>query len=228
MKISINQPAFLPWINYFKRISEVDVFVILDDVQYEKNSFINRAQIKNKNNEILWLTIPLKKHKFHSEENLIKNISISSDKNWKKKQVKTIIQNFSNQKNFYLVKDCINKIYEYDDTNLSNFLTHQLKILIKILKIDTKIILSSDLNIEEKKSLKIVEICKRLNADEYISGPLGSDYLDESSFKKDNIKFSYFNNDNIHQNFENELSKYSIFQSLSFYGDRVIDYLKGH
>ena len=83
------------------------------------------------------------------------------------------------------------------------------------------------MNIKEKKSLKIVEICKRLNADEYISGPLGSDYLDESLFKKDNINFSYFDNDNIHQNFENELSRYSIFQSLSFYGDRIIHYLKG-
>ena len=90
---------------------------------------------------------------------MIKNISISSDKNWKKKQVKQLFK-FSNQKNFYLIKDCINKIYEYDDKNLSNFLTHQLKILIKILKIDTKIILSSDLNIKEKKALKLLKFVK--------------------------------------------------------------------
>ena len=50
MKISINQPAFLPWLNYFKRIAEVDIFVLLDDVQFEKNSFINRTKINNQKN----------------------------------------------------------------------------------------------------------------------------------------------------------------------------------
>ncbi|MDC0061055.1 GNAT family N-acetyltransferase, partial [Candidatus Pelagibacter sp.] len=45
-------------------------------------------------------------------------------------------------------------------------------------------------------------------------------------FEKNNIKFSYFDNENIHQHFENELSKFSILQSLSFYGDKLIDYLK--
>lgn len=95
----------------------------------------------------------------------------------------------------------------------------------EILKIDTKIILSSDLNVEEKKTLKIFEICKKLKADEYVSGPLGKNYLDEFLFNN-KIKLSYFNNDEIYQNFDKGLIKYSIIQSLSFYGDKIIEYLK--
>ena len=226
MKISINQPAFLPWMNYFKRISEVDIFVLLDDVQYEKNSFINRNKIKDQNkNEDLWLTIPLKKSKFHSQDNFIKNISISSDKICKKKHLKTIIKNLSKQKNFYLIKNDLNKIYEYNDTNLLNFLVHQLKIITKILKINTKIVQSSDLQIKEKKSQKIFEICKKLNADEYISGPEGKNYLDKSLFNN-KIKVTYFNNHEINQDFDKELIKYSIIQSFSFYGDKLVNYFQ--
>ena len=224
MKISINQPAFLPWMNYFKRISEVDIFVLLDDVQYEKNSFINRNKIKDQNkNEDLWLTIPLKKSKFNSQDNIIKNISISSDKVWKRKQLKTIIQNLSKHKNFSLIKNNIDKIYYCDDKNLLNFLVNQLKIITKMLKINTKIVQSSDLQIKEKKSQKIFEICKKLNADEYISGPEGKNYLDKSLFKNQ-IKVTYFNNHEINQNFDKELIKYSIIQSFSFYGDKIVNY----
>lgn len=225
MKISINQPAFLPWMNYFKRMSEVDIFVLLDDVQYEKNSFINRNKIKNQNkNEDIWLTIPLKKSKFHSQDNIIKNISISSDKVWKRKQLKTIIQNLSKYKNFSLIKNSVDKIYYCDDKNLLNFLVNQLKIITKMLKINTKIVQSSDLQIKEKKSQKIFEICKKLNADEYISGPEGKNYLDKSLFNNQ-IKVTYFNNHNMNKNFDKELIKYSIIQSFSFYGDKIVNYV---
>jgi hypothetical protein len=44
MIVSINQPAYLPWLGYFDRIAASDVHVVLDHVQFEKNSYINRLQ----------------------------------------------------------------------------------------------------------------------------------------------------------------------------------------
>ena len=35
-KIAIMQPTYLPWCGYFKLMAEVDKFVILDTVQFEK------------------------------------------------------------------------------------------------------------------------------------------------------------------------------------------------
>lgn len=36
MKCAIMQPTYLPWAGYFNLISLVDIFIFLDDVQYEK------------------------------------------------------------------------------------------------------------------------------------------------------------------------------------------------
>ena len=43
MIVSINQPAYMPWLGYFDRIDASDLYVVLDHVQFEKNSFVNRG-----------------------------------------------------------------------------------------------------------------------------------------------------------------------------------------
>ena len=60
MKVSINQPAYIPWLGYFERIDYADIHIVLDHVQFEKNSYINRNKIIS-NQDFQWLTIPLKK-----------------------------------------------------------------------------------------------------------------------------------------------------------------------
>ena len=87
MILSINQPAYLPWLGYFDRIERSDVHVVLDHVQFEKNSFVNRNKIRN-GNDWTWLTVPVEtKGKFGALD--IKNIKINNNINWKKKHWKT-------------------------------------------------------------------------------------------------------------------------------------------
>lgn len=59
MRMAINQPAYLPWIGYFDLIDQVDLFVVLDNVQFEKQSWQQRNRIKTPNG-LQWLTVPVK------------------------------------------------------------------------------------------------------------------------------------------------------------------------
>jgi hypothetical protein len=58
MIVSIHQPAYLPWMGYLARIAASDIFIYLDTVQFEKNSFTNRNRVKTANGPI-WLTVPV-------------------------------------------------------------------------------------------------------------------------------------------------------------------------
>ena len=58
MIISIHQPQYLPWLPYFSKIARSDVFVFLDNVQYQKNGIQNRNELKNSNGRF-WLTVPI-------------------------------------------------------------------------------------------------------------------------------------------------------------------------
>ena len=46
MKVAIHQPQYHPWINYYIKIAKADIFVFLDDVQFQKNGLQNRNKIK--------------------------------------------------------------------------------------------------------------------------------------------------------------------------------------
>ena len=75
MIVAIHQPNYLPWLGYFYKIAKCDMFVLLDNVQYAKNSFINRNKIKTPQGE-LWLTVPVKsKGRFGQ---LIKEVEIDN------------------------------------------------------------------------------------------------------------------------------------------------------
>ena len=61
MIVAIHQPNYLPWLGYFHKIAQADVFVFLDDVQFSKNGYINRVRILA-NGTARWLTVPVSVH----------------------------------------------------------------------------------------------------------------------------------------------------------------------
>ena len=90
MKLSIHQPMYIPWIPYFFKIIQSDIFVFFDDVQYPRSkNFNNRNYIKSKQGHLL-LTISIKK-----KSNLlnINKTEINKEINWQKKHWKSIYIN---------------------------------------------------------------------------------------------------------------------------------------
>src|SRR5580692_6234135 len=56
--LAAHQPSFLPWLGYLDKLAKADVFVVMDDLQYEAQNFQNRNRVKL-NHGTTWLTVPL-------------------------------------------------------------------------------------------------------------------------------------------------------------------------
>lgn len=179
MIMSAHQPAYLPWLGYFDKIKRSDVFVFLDTVQYEKNSFTNRNKIKTANGPV-WLSIPvIKKNHFEKKMN---EIVIDSNYNWQKKHLNAIKLAYSRAKNFNVLFPKLEKLYEKKRETLVETTLEHLEFWLDVLEIDTKIVLSSELGVNSKKSDLVLDLCKSVGADYYISGPMGKDYLELDKF----------------------------------------------
>jgi hypothetical protein len=190
MIVSIHQPAYLPWLGYFDKIARSDIFVYLDTVQFEKNSFINRNQIKTQQGP-QWLTIPVKT-KGHTTTTLV-TTQVDDQQPWRKKHLRAISLNYAKAEFFNNIYPKIEAQINSDEQLLSELCWQQLKFWTKELNISTPIIRSSELDIESHKSDLVLEICTKMGASTYLSGSLGRQYLIENDFHDRGIEIAYQN-----------------------------------
>jgi hypothetical protein len=90
--VSINQPGYLPWLGYFHRIAVSDCHVVLDSVQFEKNSFTNRNRLRTQQGWT-WLTVPVQT-KGRFGELRIRDLPVTDDRRWAGKHASTIDLNY--------------------------------------------------------------------------------------------------------------------------------------
>ena len=190
MILSIHQPAYLPWLGYYDRIAKSDIFIILDTVQFQKNSFQNRNKIRT-NKGWSWLTVPVKTKKILFEKN-INQIEIDYNQNWNIKHLKSIKQSYAKAKNFEKIFPLIENILIKNWLSLADLSYETTRCFFDILKIETKILRTSELKpFYKQKSDLILEICQYFNTSKYLSGPIGKNYLDEKKFRNNSIRIEY-------------------------------------
>lgn len=187
MIITIHQPEYLPWLGFFDRILKSDILVILDDVQYQKNGFINRNKIKTAQGW-QWLTIPVQNRE---SLGLINKVKINNQENWQENQWKTIFFNYQKAPNFteysHFLKVALEKKWE----NISELDIYLIGETMDILGVKKEIIKSSLMSIPGQGTERLVNICKTLGGDTYLSGPGGESYLEIKKFKEENIKIIF-------------------------------------
>lgn len=190
MKVAIHQPNYLPYIGFFQKMALADVFVILDTVQFSKDSYTQRTKIRSKEGW-MWLTIPInKKNNFEP----IKDVLLPEDDKWLKKHKLSVTSNYSKCK--YIDNAFLNEYF----SNLENMETLQefnefgILYLKDKFRIKTNIIKASKLRLNNnlKSTDLLIDIIKNVGGDSYISGTGGRKYLEENKFLKNNINLEFF------------------------------------
>ena len=184
--VSIRQPVYLPYLGFFKKIQSCDVFVFLDDVQYERGDFDNRNKIRT-NEGFMWLTVPI----YNKSGQTLMDAKIVNNQNWNKKQRNAIELNYRKAPYFETYSKDIFSILEKKWENLIDLNLEFIKYFMSVLDLKTKTIRSSKLDITSTKSERLLEICKRYRATVYLSGELGKNYLNEKIFHNVGIKILY-------------------------------------
>lgn len=187
-KIAILQSNYIPWKGYFDLINMVDEFVLYDDMQYTRRDWRNRNKVYT-NQGLKWLTIPVEaKGKFHQKinETLVSNNEYSV-KHWQ-----TITQNYSKASYFNEYKDIFENFYLNNNEQYLSQINFQLiKIINQILGIETVIKWSSDFDLVEGQTEKLLGICKQAGADTYLSGPAAQGYFDEQLADQEGIQVEW-------------------------------------
>ena len=192
MKIAISQPTYLPWLGYFDLMDQVDVFVLLDSVQFEKQSWQQRNRIKTPLG-LQWLTVPVVFRGRLGQR--IDQVEIR-DAGFAEKHLRAIELNYRRSLHFDEYFPAVENIFrECKNALLVDLNVHFLEWMRNIFGIGTPLIRSSSLRVEGRRSALLVNLCRSCEANEYIS-PLGSSvYLlnDLPQFNHEGIEIHFQN-----------------------------------
>ncbi len=202
MKVTIHQPNYFPYPGLFHKLSLSDVFVVMDNVKFQFD-ITNRNKIISKNGKWQRITVPVKKNQTHKK---IMDVEINNEISWQGENFAKLEESYNSSKFFYLYKNYLKNIYEKKWDMLVELNVETLKKTIEWLGLRIKIIKESELNVSGNSTQRLVNICEVLNADTYISGIGGKNYLKEEAFVEKNIKLQYQNYHPLKykQNFSNE------------------------
>lgn len=190
MNLAIHQPNFLPWAGYFHKMASVDVFLLLDTVQYVKSEYDNRCKIKTADGE-QWLIVPVTTPKINT---LSRDVNISKNVDWKKLHKKTITYNYSKSPFFEKYESMLTDTYNENTESLLELNIVLIYNIKNLLGIETRLLLASELPETDLKGTELLlNYCEELNTDSYLSGSGGKQYLNEERFKEKKIGLEYQN-----------------------------------
>jgi hypothetical protein len=181
--VAIHQPQFLPWLGYFDKLDRCDVFCLLDTVQYKKNEFQNRNRIKTAQGW-QWLTVPAT-YRFPQR---INEVGVNQTVDWQRKHAQALKTNYGKAPYFGTYFASFEKFYQQSYELLAEVNVACIRLLMELLGLERKLVLSSSLPVEtEDPTLRLVEICRTLDGDTYLSGRDGAKYMDLDVFKSHQI-----------------------------------------
>jgi hypothetical protein len=212
------QPYIFPYIGYFQLINSVDKFIVYDDVNYIKQSWINRNSILV-NGKAFRFSVPL--HDQSSFEKI--NKTLLSEKNyspWANKFLYTIEINYKKSPFFHNVYPRLINFFQSKNYSIAELALNSLKFVAEYTGITTEFVDSTDKynNQHLTSQARILDICLRENADTYINTTGGIKLYSKSDFLEKNIVLQFITSEEIvySQFNSNFISRLSIIDVLMF------------
>ena len=186
-KVAILQSSYIPWKGYFDLINQVDEFILYDDAQYTKNDWRNRNIIKTAQGP-QWLTIPVRQARLGQT---VRDTKVA-DARWAGKHWASVSQNYSKASHFGELGPRFEQLYLSMDSEYLSDVNYQfIRAVNESLGITTRIRWSSEFELVEGRTERLIGICKQAGATEYVSGPAAREYFDMALARREQIEVSW-------------------------------------
>lgn len=188
MKIAMHQLQYMPGLRFFAKMRASDLFIYLDDVQYEKREFQNRNRIRT-GNGVQYLSVPvLVKGRFSQN---INKVEINPTYAWREEHLRAIKIGYGHARYLKEYLPALEALYSRKYALLGEAALATIVFLKDAFGIKTPTRLSSEFKVASSATRRLADLCEAAGADEYYSGAGARNYLDEKIFAERKIKISW-------------------------------------
>ena len=184
MLVGIHQLHYLPWLRYFEKIARSDVFVVLDNIQFNKGGWQNRNKIKSSQGAQV-LTVPIG----HGLGQTLDEVVIGGDGRWARKHFRSLEQAYGASPYWKLHKDFLQDCYARKWVHLNDLNRHMLAYWVGALGIETEIVYASSLDVPGVATERLIHLVKAVGGTQYYSGAYALEvYLDGEALAEAGIE----------------------------------------
>lgn len=188
MRLGIMQPYFLPYIGYFQLIAAVDQFVVYDNIKYTKKGWINRNRFLQNGKEAMF-SLSLKKDS-DSLDVCERELAADFDRERLLNQLRGAYRRAPHFEQTFLL---IEQVVRYPEPNLFLFLHNGIVQVCAHLGITTKIIVSSEVDIDHQLRAqdKVLALCEALDATAYVNAIGGVELYSKKTFQEKGVELQF-------------------------------------
>lgn len=172
------QPTYMPWAGYLHLMASVDLFIYLDDAQYERASWQNRNRVLV-SGATVWLTVPVLRE-FLGQP--IDRVAIDERVTWRRKHAALLAQAYARHEHAADLREAIDGLVACTRDRLAELNIALLSQMRERLAIDTPTLRSSELQVEGVRTDRLVALLAKVGASEYVTPPGSLDYLNSDDF----------------------------------------------
>ncbi len=186
MMISANQPYFSPYPGFFYKAALSQVLVILDEVQFPRGTtWLSRNRFKN-DQGALWLTIPVWKKGLGLQQ--ISQVRICSEGRWPRKHLESLKTAYGHAPYLADHLNFLEQMFSGRFAKLADLNLAIIRYLMQSLRLNTRLVLQSELGVTGKATQLLIDICRDLGASSFLVQSQAEKYLDHDLFRQSGIE----------------------------------------
>ena len=189
--VSGHQPNYLPWLGFFDKMLTSDLFIIEDDIQFERQGYISRNRIKTVDG-VRWLSVPIKHANLPLKINEVE-ISNEGEPAWSSRHWLTLKHSYCKAPFWRDYCNFFEDTYSRKWDKLIGLNMHLIQGIMQFLDIKTPLVMGSDLGVSGRKNELIINQCKAVGGDTQLAGAGGKCYIDPKRFEEEGIQLTFQN-----------------------------------
>ncbi|MBN8557599.1 MAG: WbqC family protein [Burkholderiales bacterium] len=185
--VVIHQPDFRPYVGFFDRSLQTDIYLILDHVQFvngTSKAWTHRDRIKTPKGG-QWLALSVKKS---PRDTPINEVELSSEVDWRSANLRLIDANYSRAPFYREVMPYIEQLYATPAILLADFNIKSIALMMELLDVVRPMVRSSELAPVGSSNELLIDLLRKLGASHYLSGVGARAYMNEQMFLDNGIQ----------------------------------------
>jgi hypothetical protein len=189
--VAIHQPTFLPWLGWWDKLVRADVLVLLDDVQFSKKggTWMNRVRMLV-GGEPHWMTVPV--DRAYTGTRSVREMRIDDSKPWRKNIRATIRSSYARAPFAHEVLPTVEKALAAETDRIAELNEQAIGLFAGQLELDiSKLVRQSELGVSGEGTQLLVELCRAVGGDTYLSGDGSDGYLESEMFAAGELALAF-------------------------------------